>query len=144
MVVHNSNLEKFTFLVLKIVGVDQGMMKLSLVRLLRPAGHFIQKPGHSIMVSRLSWITGIDQLKEYFSKYGEVSFVHLPIDITQGIHKGYGFVHFANKNAVLDALDDDMRPKLDDVVIQVNRARELKPNWPHQSNAGHKTVAKTI
>lgn len=77
----------------------------------------------------------LEQVANYFNKYGQVTYVHIPLDVNQGIHKGYGFVHFANKNSAIEAADDLSRPKLDDVSIYVKLAEDRKT----QIKARHKT-----
>ncbi|KAE9551234.1 hypothetical protein FO519_005545 [Halicephalobus sp. NKZ332] len=101
-------------------------MRFSVIQLLRHVSQQVQKPGHSIMVSKISWITGEEQVNNYFSKYGQITYVHIPLDANQGIHKGYGFVHFANKNSATEAVEDLSRPRLDDTIIHVKLADDRK------------------
>lgn len=51
-------------------------MRLSVINLLRHVGHPVQKPRCSVMVSRLSWITGtgITELLLPFTKPNKIIF----------------------------------------------------------------------
>lgn len=61
-----------------------------------------------------------------------MTFVHVPIDTVQGVNKGFGFVHFNDKSAADDAVEDHRRPKLDNKVIHVKHAGDRKVELPHK------------
>uniref|UniRef100_A0A7E4V5J1 RRM domain-containing protein n=1 Tax=Panagrellus redivivus TaxID=6233 RepID=A0A7E4V5J1_PANRE len=106
-------------------------MKQSLVCLVRHVTKTtVPSQTHTVMVNRLSWITGREQLKEYFSRYGNVSRINLPLDHHQGVHKGYGFVSFTKQASAMEALNDHARPTLDDKAIKVLPAHETKVATP--------------
>uniref|UniRef100_A0A914YM49 RRM domain-containing protein n=1 Tax=Panagrolaimus superbus TaxID=310955 RepID=A0A914YM49_9BILA len=102
-------------------------MRLTIVRFLRQATTgYVSNRENSIMVKNLSWLSSPMEVKEFFSKYGQVKHVFLPFDEKQGIYCGYGFVEFENQSSVQDAFADDYhRPQLDGNYLKIAK-RHIK------------------
>ncbi|KAK3762151.1 hypothetical protein RRG08_024960 [Elysia crispata] len=61
-------------------------------------------PYRKVFVGGLSWETTTKDLREYFEKYGEVTNCNLKTDYETKKSRGFGFVTFANTDAVQKAL----------------------------------------
>ncbi|XP_013778084.1 RNA-binding protein squid-like [Limulus polyphemus] len=59
-----------------------------------------------LFIGGVSWETQIDDLKDYFSKYGEVVDVNIKTDPNTGKSRGFAFVTFASQESV-DAVIKD-------------------------------------
>ena len=61
------------------------------------------------------------QLRPYFAKFGEISDLYLPKYVSGG-NKGYGFLTFATRSALLSVAQQP-RHVVDGKVVQVRRVR---------------------
>ncbi|KAH0792385.1 RNA recognition motif domain containing protein [Histomonas meleagridis] len=75
-----------------------------------------------IHVINLPYDTNEDEVEEFFSKYGQVTDVVIPIDRQVNRGRGYGFVTFASTDSVISALQDS--------IIFQGRHLKLEPAEP--------------
>ncbi|EKX74017.1 conserved hypothetical protein [Theileria equi strain WA] len=86
---------------------------------------------HKIFAGGLNRATTAEDLKSYFSKYGEVVHSEIVGDKVTGKSRGFGFVTFSNEDAIRAVLSKTH--KLDNVVVDVklavrkDRAKQLLP-----------------
>ena len=80
-----------------------------------------------LFVGGVSWNVEEDQLKELFSKFGEVASVKIIIDRETGKSKGFGFVEMPNDEEAKSAIAGLNDTQLDGKNIGVNVAEEKKP-----------------
>ncbi|QIW97177.1 hypothetical protein AMS68_002695 [Peltaster fructicola] len=64
-----------------------------------------RRSGANIYIGNLFFEVQVEQLKETFSKFGEVLYVRIPVD-ERGQSKGFGFVDFASREAAERAVDE--------------------------------------
>lgn len=76
-----------------------------------------------LYVGNLSYSTTEEDLRETFSKIGEVSSATLIIDQTNGRSKGFGFVEMASDEDAAKAISSLNGTSLFDRTITVNEAR---------------------
>ncbi|MFH4976941.1 hypothetical protein AB6A40_003650 [Gnathostoma spinigerum] len=100
-------------------------MRCSLISLARRSS--LAVPSTVMHVSRISWITYREQLMEYFSKFGKIEKIVIPIDTTRGVHRGYCFIHFADKESMTKALSPGYPHFID--------GKELRVKIAHLRNA---------
>lgn len=58
----------------------------------------------TLFIANLNWTTGQNELKKYFSKYGNIARSTVVFDKDTGLSKGYGFVTFLSDESVKDVL----------------------------------------
>ncbi|XP_061660188.1 heterogeneous nuclear ribonucleoprotein A/B-like [Syngnathoides biaculeatus] len=78
-----------------------------------------------MFVGGLSWETNKKDLKDYFSKFGEVSDCTIKIDTASGRSRGFGFVLFKDAASV-DKVLQQSQHKLDGRQIDPKRALAMK------------------
>ncbi|XP_071834381.1 SRA stem-loop-interacting RNA-binding protein, mitochondrial-like [Apostichopus japonicus] len=57
-----------------------------------------------LVVTRLPWTIGNNELREYFAQYGTVKACRVAFDQKTGFSKGFGFIGFSNPATVQAAL----------------------------------------
>jgi len=80
--------------------------------------------GNRLYVGNLSFNTSQDQLRDAFTKFGEVTDVHLVTDRTTGQARGFGFVTMGSSQAAQAAISGMNGANLDGRALRVNEAEE--------------------
>ncbi len=83
----------------------------------------------NIFVSKLSWGTTSESLRDLFSAYGTVSNASVITDRETGRSRGFGFVEMPDDNegkAAIEALDNSSFEGRD-ITVNVARPREERP-----------------
>ena len=78
---------------------------------------------NKLFVGNLPWSVDSEQLKETFSKYGDVTDAHVLTDKVTGRSRGFGFVEFATDEEAASAIDALDGSEMDGREINVNVAR---------------------
>jgi RNA recognition motif-containing protein len=76
-----------------------------------------------LYVGNLSYSTHEEDLREAFSKIGEVKSAMLIVDQSNGLSKGFGFVEMASDEDAAKAIESLNGTTLMDRTIKVNEAR---------------------
>lgn len=85
--------------------------------------HFLNVKEMNIYVSNLGFNVQNEDLKKYFSRYGEVASVKIVIDKVTNRSRGFGFVEMNDTKAAEIAIRELNGLKLDNRMIRVNEAR---------------------
>ncbi|MBV9945378.1 MAG: RNA-binding protein [Myxococcales bacterium] len=80
--------------------------------------------GNRLYVGNLSFHTGSDALRDAFTRFGEVTDVHLVTDRETGQSRGFGFVTMGTSAAAQAAIADMNGSTLDGRPLRVNEAEE--------------------
>ncbi len=80
-----------------------------------------------LFVGGLPWKTTEKELKEAFSKFGEVEDVKVIRDKRTGKSKGFGFVTFESNESALKAKEGMNNTTFGDRTIKVDWAKEKSP-----------------
>jgi RNA recognition motif-containing protein len=80
--------------------------------------------GNRLYVGNLSFHTASDTVREAFSKYGDVTDVHLVTDRQTGQPRGFGFVTMGTTQAAQSAISGMNGSNLDGRDLRVNEAEE--------------------
>ncbi|XP_015413148.1 PREDICTED: heterogeneous nuclear ribonucleoprotein D0 isoform X4 [Myotis davidii] len=89
----------------------------------------IKMINRKMFIGGLSWDTTKKDLKDYFSKFGEVVDCTLKLDPITGRSRGFGFVLFKESESV-DKVMDQKEHKLNGKVIDPKRAKAMKTKEP--------------
>ncbi len=77
----------------------------------------------NIFVTRLSYSTSSEDLKDLFSEYGEVTSSNVIIDKSTGRSKGFGFVEMSDDSEGQHAIDELNNCEFDGRTIVVKKAK---------------------
>ena len=80
--------------------------------------------GNRLYVGNLSFNTGTDAVRDAFSRFGEVTDVHLVTDRQTGQPRGFGFVTMGTREAAQAAMAGMNGSNLDGRDLRVNEAEE--------------------
>lgn len=83
-----------------------------------------------VYVGNLPFSTGQEELKEAFSKFGEVTEVSIITDKFSGRSKGFGFVTFAKKEDADKAVSEMDSKDFQGRAIKVSIAKPIDPDRP--------------
>lgn len=83
---------------------------------------------YKIFVGNLAWEVGAQDLKEAFSKFGEVTDAFVATDKYSGRSRGFGFVTFAEEGAKASALAEMQGFELKGREINVDEAHAKDEN----------------
>ncbi len=81
-----------------------------------------------LFVGGLSWNTTEDDLRESFSKFGEIEDVKILFDRDTGKSRGFGFITFNEDESADNAISEMNGSELDGRTIKVDNAIEKKRN----------------
>jgi len=84
----------------------------------------IEHKGCTIFIGRLAQATTTDVLRGYFEQFGEVVDADVRIDANTGRSKGFGFITFAEPQAVNDCMELRERHEIDERWVDVKRYSE--------------------
>jgi RNA recognition motif-containing protein len=82
--------------------------------------------GNRLYVGNLSFNTSSDAIRDAFTKFGEVTDVHLVTDRDSGQPRGFGFVTMGTGSAAAAAIAGMNGSMLDGRPLRVNEAEERK------------------
>lgn len=88
-----------------------------------------QEDDGKMFIGGLSWDTTKKDLKDYFSKFGEVVDCTLKLDPITGRSRGFGFILFKDAQGV-DKVMEQKEHKLNSKVIDPKRAKAMKTKEP--------------
>jgi len=89
----------------------------------------------NIYVSNLSFNVQDEDLKEFFTPYGEVTSAKIIMDRTTNQSRGFGFIEMPDETASKKAIAELDGATLENRTIKVNEARP-KEERPARSNNG--------
>ncbi|KAJ8941659.1 hypothetical protein NQ314_010304 [Rhamnusium bicolor] len=95
-----------------------------------PNRHVKGRPECTIFVSRLSYKTSKDTIKEVFSKYGKLRRFRLVKDIVTGMPKGYAFIEYESESSAEEAYRLANKMNLEGNIIFVDfECERLLKGW---------------
>lgn len=80
--------------------------------------------GNRLYVGNLSYSASQDSLREAFTKFGEITDVHLVADRETGQSRGFGFVTMGTAEAARQAIAEMNGALVDGRALKVNEAEE--------------------
>ena len=89
-----------------------------------------------IYVGNLSYTTTEDELRDYFSQFGNIQDIKLIIDFATGRSKGFGFITYASDKDCESAVKTSNGVELGGRKLKVNIAREDNRGAGGGRNAG--------
>ncbi|VDM38195.1 unnamed protein product [Toxocara canis] len=117
-------------------------MRLTTLRAIREAVSTVAS-NHTIHISNLSWVTsrskffglqnaiGVcspsttilfsEQVSDYFSQFGKIKKITIPLDQRFGVHRGYAFVDFEDEQSVKKAFAGGQFHEIDETNVRLSR-----------------------
>lgn len=89
-----------------------------------------------IYVGNLSYNTTEDELRDYFSQYGNIEDIKLIIDFSTGRSKGFGFITYGSDQECEMAVEKSNGVELSGRKLKVNIAREDNRTSGPRGSAG--------
>lgn len=59
-----------------------------------------------LYVGNIPWTISSIELRQYFSKFGQVSLANVAFDRNTGLSRNYGFIYFANREGFENSLNN--------------------------------------
>ena len=84
--------------------------------------------GNKIYVGNLAWTMRDNELREVFSKFGEITEATVSMDKYSGKSKGFGFVTFAEEASAQQAIAEMNDKDLQGRPVKVTEAQPMDPN----------------
>ena len=72
----------------------------------------------AIYVGNIPWTVGSQELREYFGQFAKVVRANIVFDKETGLHRGFGFVVFKDKEGIQNVLKQDIH-KLEGRAVDV-------------------------
>lgn len=82
------------------------------------------KSKNKLFVANLPWTLKSKDLKDIFSKYGEVSYAKVILDRETKKSKGFGFIEFVNPQEAAKAVEEMNEAEINGRVIKLDFAVE--------------------
>lgn len=79
---------------------------------------------HKLYVGNIDYSATESELASYFSRYGEIEFINIPVNRYNGKTRGFGFVKFISKTDAEKAMEALHGTEFKGRQIQVNFAKE--------------------
>lgn len=76
---------------------------------------------YKLYVGNIPWTVGHNELKHYFSKYGQVSTATVVFDRETGLSRNYGFVVYSSRDG-FDKASNAVTHKLEGSILKVQPA----------------------
>ncbi|KHN72539.1 Heterogeneous nuclear ribonucleoprotein A/B [Toxocara canis] len=95
-------------------------MRLTTLRAIREAVSTVAS-NHTIHISNLSWVTSRKQVFDYFSQFGKIKKITIPLDQRFGVHRGYAFVDFEDEQSVKKAFAGGQFHEIDETNVRLSR-----------------------
>ncbi|KAL4448889.1 hypothetical protein ABPG77_007606 [Micractinium sp. CCAP 211/92] len=77
----------------------------------------------NVFVGNLQPGASEETLRSLFAHYGEIERVHIPRPKEGDTHSKFGFIHFRDRGAASRAVEDDHKPEMDGVTLNVRYGR---------------------
>ena len=78
----------------------------------------------TIFIGNLSWDTEVEDLKDLFNTYGEVTKCTIPLERDSGRKRGFGFVEMNSESSEKTAINDLQDVEWMGREIRVNKAEQ--------------------
>lgn len=78
-----------------------------------------------------------ETLRSLFAHYGEIERVHIPRPKEGDSHSKFGFIHFRDRGAASRAVEDDHKPEMDGVTLNVRYGRSDGGQRDQQQGGGY-------
>ncbi|VDK51128.1 unnamed protein product [Anisakis simplex] len=95
-------------------------MRLTILRAVREALS-TSTSNHTLHVSNLSWVTSKKQLLDYFSQFGKIKNVTVPLDQRLGVNRGFAFVEFEDEQSLKKAFTAGQFHEIDETNVRLSR-----------------------
>ncbi|MDJ0841239.1 MAG: RNA-binding protein [Acidobacteriota bacterium] len=80
-----------------------------------------------LFVGNLSWNTAEEDLRDAFSRFGQIDECRIITDRDTGRSRGFGFITYADPDSAQAAMNEMNGSELDGRSLNVNEAKERAP-----------------